>query len=84
MLSNLKRSLGGACKYLSFSVDKVRQEDGSWQEVFAVKAVMLNDFKTKDTVVISLGDKKPQELTENDYRNIYYTLNSREYERRND
>ena len=63
MLSRLKKALGRGCDFLSFSTDKILNEDGSWTEVDCVKAKMKNDSKGQDTVVLVL-DKKPIELTE--------------------
>lgn len=71
--------LGKGCDFLSFTSDKTIQEDGSWVSIDCIKAVLKNDNGGKDTIYLAL-DKKPSELIEEDFKNIFYVLNARTYE----
>lgn len=80
MLNRLKQQLGEACTYLSFSNEKVRNEQGVWETKDCVKAILKNDLGSKDIIRIPLN-KKISSLTAEDLHTIFFKLNSREYER---
>lgn len=81
MLVEVKKQLGGACTYLSFSKEKIKDENGEWVVKDAFKAIMLNDNGGKDTVVFTIN-KPIHTLKGEDFQRLFFRLNSRDYEQR--
>ena len=82
-LKVVKKLLGEGCTFLSFSKEKVKDEQGNWSEVDAFKAIMKNDLGSKDTVITTIN-KPLNTLNQSDFDRLFYALNSRTYDRSRD
>lgn len=83
LMKHTKKELGKACTYLSFSTNEkyFDQEKGEYSVAKnAIKAIMKNDLGGRDVIIIPLN-KSFDSLTPDDFRELFYGLNSRHYGR---
>lgn len=69
-LTNIKKSLGSACTYISHVESKGK---------YFIKVIMTNSSGGKDTIMYEIKTK-PQDLTSNDYKALLTLLKEKGYE----
>ena len=83
-LNVVKKELGTQCTFLSFATNERYYDEETLSYKIApkaIKAVLKNDFKGKDTIVVPL-EKDFDKLIEDDFKQLFFGLNSRQYEQR--
>lgn len=77
-LNNIKARLGKDCTYISYVQTKVRNTEGSWANVDAIKAVMVNEDGGKNKVEIVLPVKFG-ELQDSNFDEVYNYIKNKRY-----
>jgi hypothetical protein len=77
-LENIKSRLGTDCTHISYVKTKVKDVEGVWQNVDAIKAVLLNDIGGKSKVEIVLPVNFG-ELSDLNFDEIYNYIKEKKY-----
>ncbi len=77
-LENIKSRLGTDCTHISYVKTKVKDAEGVWQNVDAIKAVLLNDIGGKSKVEIVLPVNFG-ELSDLNFDEIYNYIKEKKY-----
>jgi hypothetical protein len=77
-LENIKRKLGTDCTHISYVQTKVKDAEGIWQNVDAIKAVLVNNVGGKNKVEIVLPVKFG-ELKDSNFDEVYNYIKDKKY-----